>query len=35
MGIAVVPAVKRLLEKLALRLDDFGLVELNEASPPR
>lgn len=31
MGIGVVPAVKRLLEKLSLRLDDFGLVEVNEA----
>jgi acetyl-CoA C-acetyltransferase len=31
MGIGVVPAVKRLLEKLALRLADFDLVEVNEA----
>lgn len=31
MGIGVVPAVRRLLETLALRLDDFGVVELNEA----
>jgi len=31
MGIGVVPAVRRLLEKLSLRLDDFGIVELNEA----
>jgi acetyl-CoA C-acetyltransferase len=31
MGIGVVPAVKRLLEKLSLRLEDFDLVELNEA----
>ena len=31
MGIGVVPAVRRLLEKLRLRLDDFDLVEVNEA----
>jgi acetyl-CoA C-acetyltransferase len=31
MGIGPVPAVKALLEKLSLRLDDFDLVELNEA----
>jgi acetyl-CoA C-acetyltransferase len=31
MGIGVVPAVKRLLERLSLRLEDFDLVELNEA----
>jgi len=31
MGIGVVPAVRRLSEKLSLRLEDFGLVELNEA----
>ncbi len=31
MGIGVVPAVKRLLEKLRLRLDAFDLVEVNEA----
>jgi acetyl-CoA C-acetyltransferase len=31
MGIAPVPATKRLLERTGLRLDDFGLVELNEA----
>ena len=31
MGIGVVPAVKRLLERLASRLPDFDLVELNEA----
>lgn len=31
MGIGVVPAVKRLLEKLSLRLADFDLVEVNEA----
>jgi acetyl-CoA C-acetyltransferase len=31
MGIGVVPAVKRLLERLALRLADFDLVEVNEA----
>lgn len=31
MGIGVVPAVRRLLESLALRLDQFDLVEVNEA----
>jgi acetyl-CoA C-acetyltransferase len=31
MGIGVVPAVKRLLERLSLRLEDFDLVEVNEA----
>jgi acetyl-CoA C-acetyltransferase len=31
MGIGPVPAVKRLLERIALRLEDFDLVELNEA----
>jgi acetyl-CoA C-acetyltransferase len=31
MGIGVVPAVRRLLEKLALSLEDFDLVEVNEA----
>ena len=31
MGIGVVPAVRRLLEKCSLRLPDFDLVELNEA----
>jgi acetyl-CoA C-acetyltransferase len=31
MGIGVVPAVKRLLEGLRLRLEDFDLVEVNEA----
>ena len=31
MGIGVVPAVRRLLEKVRLRLEDFDLVEVNEA----
>jgi acetyl-CoA C-acetyltransferase len=31
MGIGVVPAVKALLERLALRLPDFDLLEVNEA----
>jgi len=31
MGIGVVPAVKRLLENLRLRLEDFDLLEVNEA----
>ncbi len=31
MGLGVVPAVKRLLERLSLGLGDFDLVEVNEA----
>ena len=31
MGLGVVPAVQKLLGRLALRLEDFDLVELNEA----
>jgi acetyl-CoA C-acetyltransferase len=31
MGIGVVPAVRRLLEQLRLRLEDFDLLEVNEA----
>jgi acetyl-CoA C-acetyltransferase len=31
MGIGVVPAVRRLLEKVGLALEDFDLVEVNEA----
>jgi acetyl-CoA C-acetyltransferase len=31
MGIGVVPAVRRLLEDLSLRIGDFDLVEINEA----
>jgi len=31
MGMGVVPAVRRLLERTSLRLDEFDLVELNEA----
>jgi acetyl-CoA C-acetyltransferase len=31
MGIAVVPAVRRLLERTGQRLEDFDLVEVNEA----
>jgi acetyl-CoA C-acetyltransferase len=31
MGIGVVPAVKRLLERLSLRLHQFDLLEVNEA----
>jgi acetyl-CoA acetyltransferase len=35
MGIGPVPAVRRLLAQLSLRLDDFDLVELNEAFAPQ
>jgi acetyl-CoA C-acetyltransferase len=35
MGIGPVPAVKMLLERTGLRLDDFDLVELNEAFAPQ
>ena len=35
MGIGPVPAVKKLLEKTGLSLDDFDLVELNEAFAPQ
>jgi acetyl-CoA C-acetyltransferase len=35
MGIGPVPAVRRLLEQLSLTLDDFDLVELNEAFAPQ
>ena len=35
MGIGPVPAVKKLLDKTGLRLDDFDLVELNEAFAPQ
>jgi acetyl-CoA C-acetyltransferase len=31
MGMGPVPAVKKLLQRLSLRLEDFDLVELNEA----
>jgi acetyl-CoA C-acetyltransferase len=31
MGIGVVPAVRKLLERLSRRLEDFDLIELNEA----
>jgi acetyl-CoA C-acetyltransferase len=31
MGIGVVPAVRKLLERLQMRIEDFDLVELNEA----
>ena len=31
MGIGPVPAVRRLLERTGLALDDFDLIELNEA----
>ena len=35
MGIGPVPAVRQLLDKLSLSLDDFDLVELNEAFAPQ
>jgi acetyl-CoA C-acetyltransferase len=35
MGIGPVPAVRRLLEQLGLSLEDFDLVELNEAFAPQ
>jgi acetyl-CoA C-acetyltransferase len=35
MGIGPVPAVRMLLEKLSMRLEDFDLVELNEAFAPQ
>jgi len=35
MGIGPVPAVRQLLERLSLSLDDFDLVELNEAFAPQ
>jgi len=35
MGIGPVPAVRRLLQRTGLRLEDFDLVELNEAFAPQ
>src|SRR5262249_44669516 len=35
MGIGPVPAVRKLLAQTGLSLDDFDLVELNEASAPQ
>jgi acetyl-CoA C-acetyltransferase len=35
MGIGPVPAVRTLLARLDMRLDDFGLIELNEAFAPQ
>ena len=35
MGIGPVPAVRKLLAKTGLALDDFDLVELNEAFAPQ
>ena len=35
MGIGPVPAVQKLLEKTGLTLEDFDLVELNEAFAPQ
>ena len=35
MGIGPVPAIRRLLERTGLRIEDFDLVELNEAFAPQ
>jgi len=35
MGIGPVPAIRALLEKTGLSMDDFDLVELNEAFAPQ
>ena len=35
MGIGPVPAVQKLLDRLGLTMDDFDLVELNEAFAPQ
>ena len=35
MGIGPVPAVRKLLARTGLALDDFDLVELNEAFAPQ
>ena len=35
MGIGPVPAVRKLLDRTGLTLDDFDLVELNEAFAPQ
>jgi acetyl-CoA C-acetyltransferase len=35
MGIGPVPAIRRLLERTGLRVEDFDLVELNEAFAPQ
>ena len=35
MGIGPVPAVRKLLQRTGLRLEDFDLVELNEAFAPQ
>jgi acetyl-CoA C-acetyltransferase len=35
MGIGPVPAIRKLLDRTGLRLDDFDLVELNEAFAPQ
>ena len=35
MGIGPVPAVKKLLDRIGLTMDDFDLVELNEAFAPQ
>jgi hypothetical protein len=35
MGIGPVPAVRKLLDRTGLRLDDFDLVEINEAFAPQ
>jgi acetyl-CoA C-acetyltransferase len=35
MGIGPVPAVRKLLDRTGLKLDDFDLIELNEAFAPQ
>jgi len=35
MGLGPIPAVKKALKKAGVSLQDIGLIELNEALPPR
>ena len=35
MGIGPVPAIRKLLDRTGLKIDDFDLVELNEAFAPQ
>lgn len=34
MGLGPVPAVRKVLERAGLNINDMDLIELNEASPP-